>query len=138
MLRQVEAPPPLEMPPLSGGVLHRVLAGGSDPLAGTLSTQGLVRRAGREGRFDDLVGRGFQLIVANGDPLAQLSSAHRALIAALDMREASPMWTVGSPLGWRTTTFTRCSYARTSTCSAARPQRTRCRSFSTTFDPSFS
>ncbi len=89
MLRQVEAPPPLELAPLSGGLLHRPVGGGSDPLAGTLSVQGLVRRAGREGRFDDLVGRGFQLIVANGDPLAQLSSEHRALIAALDMSVAS-------------------------------------------------
>ena len=64
MLRQVEAPPPLELPPLSDGVLHRAVDAGSDPLAGTLSIQGVVRRAGREGRFDDLVGRGFQLIVA--------------------------------------------------------------------------
>ena len=85
MLRQVEAPPPLEMPPLSGGLLHRGVADGSDPLAGTLSTQGVVRRSGRAGRFDDLVGRGFQLIVADGDPLAQLSSDHRALVDALDV-----------------------------------------------------
>jgi hypothetical protein len=89
MLRQVEAPPPLAMPPLSGGLLHGAVAGDSDPLAGALSTQGLVRRAGREGRFDDLVGRGFQLIVADGDPLAQLSSEYRALIATLDMSVAS-------------------------------------------------
>ena len=69
MLRGVDAPPPLELPPLSGGALHRP-AGGPDPLAGALSVQGLVRRAGREGRFDDVVGRGFQLIVADGEPLA--------------------------------------------------------------------
>lgn len=89
MLRGLEAPPPLDLPPLSGGVLHSALAAGSDPLVGALSTQGLVRRAGREGRFDDLVGRGFQLIVADGDPLIQLSSEHRALIATLDMSVAS-------------------------------------------------
>jgi 3-(3-hydroxy-phenyl)propionate hydroxylase/flavoprotein hydroxylase len=89
MLRQVDAPPPLELPPLSSGLLHRAVSGGSDPLAGTLSMQGVVRRAGRAGRFDDLVGRGFQLIVAEGDPLAQLSSEHRALIAALDVTVAS-------------------------------------------------
>jgi 3-(3-hydroxy-phenyl)propionate hydroxylase len=88
-LRQVEAPPPLEMPPLSGGLLHRAVAGGSDPLAGTLSTQGLVRLGGRPGRFDDLVGRGFQLIVADGDPLAGLSSEHRALVDALGVTVAS-------------------------------------------------
>ena len=89
LLRQVEAPPPLEMPPLSGGLLHRSVAGASDALAGTLSTQGLVRRAGRAGRFDDLVGGGFQLIVADGDPLVQLSGEHRALLAALDVTVAS-------------------------------------------------
>ena len=56
MLRQVEAPPPLELPPLSDGVLHRPVDSGSDPLSGALSVQGLVCRAGREGRFDDVVG----------------------------------------------------------------------------------
>jgi 2-polyprenyl-6-methoxyphenol hydroxylase-like FAD-dependent oxidoreductase len=89
MLRQVEAPPPLELAPLSGGLLRRAVAGGLDPLAGTLSVQGLVCRGGREGRFDDVVGRGFQLIVAGGDPLAQLSSEQRALIDALDVTVAS-------------------------------------------------
>jgi len=89
MLRQVEAPPPLDLPPLSDGVLHRTADSGSDPLVGALSVQGLVRRAGREGRFDDVVGRGFQLIVAAGDPLGELSSDQRALIDALDMSVAS-------------------------------------------------
>ena len=89
MLRQVDAPPPLDLPPLSSGALHRPAGTGSDPLAGALSVQGVVRRAGREGRFDDVVGRGFQLIVASGDPLAELSSEQRALIDALDMSVAS-------------------------------------------------
>ncbi|MGO9975743.1 MAG: bifunctional 3-(3-hydroxy-phenyl)propionate/3-hydroxycinnamic acid hydroxylase [Solirubrobacteraceae bacterium] len=89
MLRQIEAPSPLALSPLSDGVLHRPTGGGSDPLAGTLSVQGVVRRAGREGRFDDVVGGGFQLIVARGDPLAWLSSNERALIDALDMTVAS-------------------------------------------------
>ena len=89
MLRQVEAPPPLDLPPLSDGLLHRPGDGRSDPLAGSLSVQGVVRRGGREGRFDDVVGRGFQLIVAGGDPLAALSSDQRALIDALDMSVAS-------------------------------------------------
>ena len=89
MLRQIEPPPPLELPRCSDGVLHRRSTGGSDPLAGTLSAQGLVRRGDREGLFDDVVGRGFQLIVADGDPLGELSSDQRALIAALDMSVAS-------------------------------------------------
>ena len=89
MLRQAEAPPPLDLPPLNDGVLHRPVGSASDPLAGTLGVQGVVRRAGREGRFDDVVGRGFQLIVAAGDPLGELSSEQRALIDALDMSVAS-------------------------------------------------
>ncbi len=99
MLRQIEAPPPLALEPLSDGVLHRPTGGGADPLAGTLSVQGVVRRAGREGRFDDVVGGGFQLIVAGGDPLARLSSNERALIEALDMSVAS--LDPAAPLGVR-------------------------------------
>ncbi|HSS61451.1 MAG TPA: bifunctional 3-(3-hydroxy-phenyl)propionate/3-hydroxycinnamic acid hydroxylase [Candidatus Limnocylindrales bacterium] len=89
MLRQAGPPPPLELAPLTGGALHRPVTVGGDPLAGTLSVQGLVARAGREGRFDDVVGGGFQLIVAGGDPGEQLSAADRALIDTLDMTVAS-------------------------------------------------
>jgi len=89
MLRQIDAPPPLDLPPLIDGVLHRPVDSRADALAGALSVQGLVRRAGREGRFDDVVGRGFQLIVVGGDPSAPLSSEQRALIDALDVSVAS-------------------------------------------------
>jgi 2-polyprenyl-6-methoxyphenol hydroxylase-like FAD-dependent oxidoreductase len=89
MLRQAGPPPPPELAPLSEGVLHRRGDGGSDPLAGTLSVQGLVSSAGREGRFDDVVGRGFALIVAGGDPLEQLPTDERALIETLDIKVAS-------------------------------------------------
>jgi hypothetical protein len=87
MLRQAGPPPPLELAPLTGGALHRPVGG--DPLAGTLSVQGVVARAGREGRFDDVVGGGFQLIIAEGDPDQQLSAADRALIDTLEMTVAS-------------------------------------------------
>jgi 2-polyprenyl-6-methoxyphenol hydroxylase-like FAD-dependent oxidoreductase len=89
MLRQVEAPPPLELPPLSDGLLHRPVDRGLDSLAGALSVQGVVRHGDRDGLFDDVIGRGFQLIVAAGDPLGELSSDQRALIGALDMSVAS-------------------------------------------------
>ena len=89
MLRQAGPPPPLELASLNEGVLHQPTSGRSEPLAGTLSVQGLVARAGRHGRFDDVVGRGFQLIVAEGDPLAELSGEQRALIDTLDMAVAS-------------------------------------------------
>ena len=51
--------------------------------------QGIVARAGREGRFDDIVGGGFQLIVARGDPLVDLPAEQRALIDLLDITVAS-------------------------------------------------
>jgi 2-polyprenyl-6-methoxyphenol hydroxylase-like FAD-dependent oxidoreductase len=87
MLRAAEPPPTPALPPLSGGALHGV--GDADPLAGTLGVQGIVACAGREGRFDDVVGRGLQLIVAGGDPLAELAPGHRALIELLDVTVAS-------------------------------------------------
>ena len=86
-LRKAGHPPSLELAPLTGGMLHR--RNGSDRLAGTLSVQGLVARAGREGRFDDVVGSGFSLIVADGDPLAQLSAEHRELVDTLELTVAS-------------------------------------------------
>lgn len=84
MVRQAPPPPPPELAPLSGGVLH-----GGDPLAGALSVQGAVALAGREGRFDDVAGGGFQLIAAAGEPLAHLSAEQRALVDELDMTVAS-------------------------------------------------
>jgi catechol 2,3-dioxygenase len=89
VLRQAGPPPPLELAPLTGGVLHRRRDGSDDALAGTLSVQGLVAGAGGEGRFDDAVGRGFQLIVAGGDPLAALPAPQRAVVDALGMAVAS-------------------------------------------------
>ena len=89
LLRQAGPPARPELPPLSGGALRRPAHGSTDPLAGVLSVQGVVRHAGREGRFDDVVGRGFALIVADGDPFEQLSGEHRSLIGTLNMTVAS-------------------------------------------------
>ena len=88
-LRGLDAPPPLELAPLTSGLLHSGSNGASDPLAGRLSVQGTVSRLGRTGRFDDVVGGGFQLIVVEGDPLGQLSREDRALIDTLEMAVAS-------------------------------------------------
>ena len=74
---------------MSEGLLHRPPGGDPDPLAGTLSVQGVVARAGREGRFDDVVGRGFQLIVADGDPTELITAEQRALLDTLDATVAS-------------------------------------------------
>ena len=88
MLRAAGPPPPLELAPLAAGLLHQPI-GEPDPLAGTLSVQGVVERAGREGRFDDVVGGGFQLIVADGDPLEGLSRRERKLLDTLAVTVAS-------------------------------------------------
>jgi 2-polyprenyl-6-methoxyphenol hydroxylase-like FAD-dependent oxidoreductase len=87
-LRAAGPPPPLELAPLTRGLLHQPI-GEPDPLAGTLSVQGVVARAGREGRFDDVIGAGFQLIVAEGDPLDRLSGAERKLLDTLGATVAS-------------------------------------------------
>ena len=88
MLRAAGPPPPLELPALTGGLLHQPI-GEPDPLAGTLSVQGEVECAGRRGRLDDVVGGGFQLIVTGGDPLGALSDRDRKLLDALDVTVAS-------------------------------------------------
>jgi hypothetical protein len=89
ILREAGPPPPLELAPLSGGLLHQRTDADADPLAGTLSLQGIVARAGRQGRFDDIVGRGFQLIVADGDPIELVPNRQRTLIDTLDVTLAS-------------------------------------------------
>ena len=99
MLRQVEAPPPLELAPLTDGVLHHPTGASPDPLAGKLSVQGRVATNERTGLFDDVVGRGFQLIVTRGDPFEHLSAQQRALIEELEMTVASLDPT--APLGVR-------------------------------------
>jgi hypothetical protein len=98
MLRQVDAPRPLELASLTAGLLHQPI-GEPDPLAGTLSVQGVVEREGREGRFDDVVGGGFQLIVADGDPFEHLSDRQRALLDALGATVAT--LDPAAPLGVR-------------------------------------
>jgi 2-polyprenyl-6-methoxyphenol hydroxylase-like FAD-dependent oxidoreductase len=89
MLRAAGPPPPLDLAPLIAGMLHQRHDGGADPLAGSLSVQAVVARAGREGRFDDLVGGGFQLIAAAGDPLDGLDTGVQALLDTLDVTVAS-------------------------------------------------
>ena len=64
--------------------------GAPDPLAGRLSVQGRVDAStGAKGCFDDVVGRGFALIAADGDPLEQLDDEQRDALDALDATVAS-------------------------------------------------
>jgi 2-polyprenyl-6-methoxyphenol hydroxylase-like FAD-dependent oxidoreductase len=88
-LRAAGDPPPLELAPLSGGLIRRGEDGGPGPLAGTLSVQGRVSGPGGEGLFDDVVGGGFTLLVASGDPLAGLTPPQRSLLEELPCTLAS-------------------------------------------------
>ena len=54
--------------------------------AGDALVQGKVRRNGKEGRFDDVAGRGFMIIARGDDPTAALSQADRDYWASLGGR----------------------------------------------------
>jgi len=82
-LRAAGSPPPLEFAPLGDGAL-RHSGGELAPLAGTLSVQGRVAGSRGEGLFDDVVGRGFVLVCAGGDPHAQLNADQLATLELLD------------------------------------------------------
>jgi 2-polyprenyl-6-methoxyphenol hydroxylase-like FAD-dependent oxidoreductase len=82
-------PPPVDFPPLQDGVIRRTPDGSPDHLAGALSVQGRVAVDGREGLFDDVVGRGWALIAADGDPLEQLDDDLRDTLSALGATVAS-------------------------------------------------
>jgi flavoprotein hydroxylase len=69
--------PPLPAPSLGPGLLA------DDSLAGHLCVQGEVVHAGRRGRFDDVVGRGFMLLSPAGDPLSRLSPELASFFASL-------------------------------------------------------
>jgi hypothetical protein len=88
-LRGLDAPPPVEFPPLSGGAIRQGMDGSQDPLAGTLGVQGRVAVDGREGLFDDVVGCGWTLIVNDGDPLDGLDARQTDTLRALDATLAS-------------------------------------------------
>ncbi|HUR04123.1 MAG TPA: FAD-dependent monooxygenase, partial [Nonomuraea sp.] len=55
-------PPAAPFPTVTSGIVRRGADGTAAPLAGTLAPQGRVRLGSAEGRYDDVVGRGFQLV----------------------------------------------------------------------------
>ncbi|GAA2219561.1 bifunctional 3-(3-hydroxy-phenyl)propionate/3-hydroxycinnamic acid hydroxylase [Nonomuraea monospora] len=57
------ATPPPGIPPLLDGVLQRDADAAPVDRAGALTPQGRIEMAGRSGRFDDVVGHGFVLVV---------------------------------------------------------------------------
>lgn len=78
--RSGNVPPPPDDPTLLDGVLHRTSDGELAPYAGHLIEQGIVRRNGVVGRFDDIVGWGFHLIGHEFDPLEKLDADQRAFL----------------------------------------------------------
>jgi 2-polyprenyl-6-methoxyphenol hydroxylase-like FAD-dependent oxidoreductase len=69
--------PAPDLPPLDEGGL--VAAGAL--LAGQRGVQGVIRRNGSEGRFDDVIGRGFVLLTRQRHTL---SEEHASLLASID------------------------------------------------------
>jgi len=79
-LRAAGGVEPWPFPALGPGLGHtdwRV----SPPLVGCLSVQGMVECDGRVGRFDDIVGRGFKLIVDDAGGVALADGTRRAFEA---------------------------------------------------------
>ncbi|MFT3864999.1 MAG: bifunctional 3-(3-hydroxy-phenyl)propionate/3-hydroxycinnamic acid hydroxylase [Solirubrobacterales bacterium] len=78
--RSGSTPPPPPVPHLLAGTLR----GADDPVSGRLTPQGVVRRPdGEEGRFDDIVGKGFSLLTLSGDPAALLRPEQRDFLTSI-------------------------------------------------------
>ncbi|HEY4095510.1 MAG TPA: bifunctional 3-(3-hydroxy-phenyl)propionate/3-hydroxycinnamic acid hydroxylase [Baekduia sp.] len=78
--RTGQVPPPPDDPTLLDGVLHRGEDGELGPYVGDLIEQGIVRRDGEVGRFDDIVGWGFHLLGYEFDPLEKLDDEQRGFL----------------------------------------------------------
>jgi len=76
--RETGLTPPLPTPAIGPGLLAE-----GDPLAGRLVVQGVVRRGQALGRFDDVVGGGFVLLSAAGDPTRCLPAPLAAFFASV-------------------------------------------------------
>jgi 3-(3-hydroxy-phenyl)propionate hydroxylase len=81
-----QAPPPPGDPVLTSGVLHREAGGAIVAPVGELGPQGRVRLDGREGRMDDVLGWGFQLILRDHDPASELDAAQLELLREVNGR----------------------------------------------------
>jgi 3-(3-hydroxy-phenyl)propionate hydroxylase len=86
--RTGNVPPPPVFPTIVAGVVHHSVDGQVSPLAGTLAPQGVVRKNGAEGLFDDMVGRGFALVSSQG-VRSVLDSAQLAFLADLGATTAT-------------------------------------------------
>lgn len=74
--KTVQPLPPF--PCLTGGLLDRSVNGSIDAPAGRLAPHGIVRHQARVGRFDDVAGSGFVLVLRNAVQAAIISTGDRA------------------------------------------------------------
>ncbi|WP_431018821.1 bifunctional 3-(3-hydroxy-phenyl)propionate/3-hydroxycinnamic acid hydroxylase [Burkholderia cepacia] len=81
-LRSGNMPPMPPFPKLGHGIVHAQADGTLLPTTGAPAPQGRARRGAAEGRFDDVVGQGFQL-VTRAHPARHLDDAQRAFLAQL-------------------------------------------------------
>ena len=77
------AEPPPPFPHLTAGLLAHGADGLPAPLAGLLSPHGAVRWRGREGRWDDVVGLGWCVVLRDADPADLLRPDQLQALAAL-------------------------------------------------------
>jgi 3-(3-hydroxy-phenyl)propionate hydroxylase len=83
VLLRGDGPPPPADPVIVSGVLHRDGSGEVTLPVGDLAPQGKVEMGGDFGRFDDLVGWGFQIIGRDYDPTGQLSPRQRRFLESI-------------------------------------------------------
>jgi 3-(3-hydroxy-phenyl)propionate hydroxylase len=79
-MRNGLTPPPAPFPKLDHGVVHQSPGEGQAEVTGSLAPQGRLRRLGTEGRGDDVIGHGFQLVVRRRP---DLDDAQRGALAAI-------------------------------------------------------
>lgn len=77
------ATPPPPFPSLAHGIIRRNGSGEAASPAGVLCPHGAVAYQGRRGRFDDLVGLGFVLVLRSADARRALTDASLAVLEQL-------------------------------------------------------
>jgi len=90
-MRNGLTPPPPPFPKLDHGVVHQSPGEDQAEVTGSLAPQGRLRRLGTEGRGDDVIGHGFQLVVRRRPDLDDAQSSALAAIgcALLVLEDAS-------------------------------------------------
>lgn len=78
-----KATPPPPFPSLAHGIIHRDSSSEVVAPAGALCPHGTVSYKGRRGRFDDLVGLGFVLVLRNADARRALTKENVAVLRQL-------------------------------------------------------